>query len=218
MDEIRQRIREAVDAKLTTYKDLSAAIGRNHAYVQQFVERGTPQELRDRDLDAILELIGRAAETGLRQRTRGFAPVVVPGSSLVRPERTLPLYAAARGGGDGHVIVSFDPIEYVKMPTILEGVKGGYGLLITGDSMVPAYWPGDTALIHPNLPPQRDTDVVLYHTPPKSLGDEEAIIKRLVGISDREWTLEQYQPARTFKEFRADWPICHRVVGKYNSR
>lgn len=217
MNEIRQRIREAVDARLTTYKDLSAAIGRNHAYVQQFVERGTPQELRDRDLDTIMGVIGRAAESGPRQRAQGFAPVVIPGSSLVRPERTLPLYAAARGG-DGHVIVSFDPIEYVKMPTILEGVKGGYGLLITGDSMVPAYWPGDTALIHPNLPPQRDTDVVLFHTPPKSLGDEEAIIKRLVGISDREWTLEQYHPARTFKEFRADWPICHRVVGKYNSR
>lgn len=217
MDEVRRYIREAVEAKLTTYKDLSAAIGRNHAYVQQFVERGTPQELRERDRAAIFDLIGRAAEGGAAPRSRGFAPMVIPGSTLVRPERTLPLYAAARGG-DGHVIVTFDPIEYVKMPTILEGVKGGYGLLITGDSMVPAYWPGDMALIHPSLPPQRDTDVVLYHMPPKSTGDEEAIIKRLVGISDREWTLMQYQPASTFKEFRADWPICHRVVGRYNSR
>lgn len=217
MDEIRQRIRDAVDARLTTYKDLSAAIGRNHAYVQQFVERGTPQELRQRDVETILGLIDHAAEDAPRSRAMGFPPVITPGTRLVLPDRTLPVYAAARGGG-GHVIVSFDAIEYVKMPTILEGVKGGYGLLITGDSMVPAYWPGDTALVHPNLPPQRDTDVVLYHTPPKSLGDEEAIIKRLVAISDREWTLQQYQPATTFKEYRADWSVCHRVVGKYNSR
>lgn len=215
MDEIRQRIRDAVDARLTTYKDLSAAIGRNHAYVQQFVERGTPQELRQRDVETIFGLI---EASGARPTPRkGFAPVLVPGEQLVRADRRLPVYAAARGG-DGHVIVTFDPVEYVKMPTILESVRGGYGLLITGDSMVPAYWPGDTALIHPNLPPQRDTDVVLYHTPPEAKGGDEAMIKRLVGMSDREWTLQQYQPADIFKEFRADWPVCHRVVGKYNSR
>ncbi len=215
MDEIRQRIRDAVDAKLTTYKDLSAAIGRNHAYVQQFVERGTPQELRQRDVETIFGLIDGAG--GKPTTRRGFAPVLVPGEQLVRADRRLPVYAAARGG-DGHVIVTFDPVEYVKMPTILESVRGGYGLLITGESMVPAYWPGDTALIHPNLPPQRDTDVVLYHTPPEAKGGDEAMIKRLVGISDREWTLQQYQPADIFREFRADWPVCHRVVGKYNSR
>lgn len=215
MDEIRQRIRDAVDSKLTTYKDLSAAIGRNHAYVQQFVERGTPQELRQRDVETILGVI--AGTVGNPTPRKGFTPVLVPGEQLVRGDRRLPVYAAARGG-DGHVIVTFDPVEYVKMPTILESVRGGYGLLITGDSMVPAYWPGDTALIHPNLPPQRDTDVVLYHTPPESKGGDEAMIKRLVGMSDREWTLQQYQPASVFKEFRADWPVCHRVVGKYNSR
>lgn len=215
MDEIRQRIRDAVDAKLTTYKDLSVAIGRNHAYVQQFVERGTPQELRQRDVETIFGVIDGAR--GKPVPRKGFAPILVPGEELVRADRRLPVYAAARGG-DGHVIVTFDPVEYVKMPTILESVRGGYGLLITGESMVPAYWPGDTALIHPNLPPQRDTDVVLYHTPPEAKGGDEAMIKRLVGISDREWTLQQYQPSDIFKEFRADWPVCHRVVGKYNSR
>ncbi|TIU42131.1 MAG: helix-turn-helix transcriptional regulator, partial [Mesorhizobium sp.] len=56
------------------------------------------------------------------------------------------------------------------------------------------------------------------HTPPKERGDEEAIIKRLVGMNDRQWTLEQYRPAKTFSESRVDWPICHRVVGKYNAR
>lgn len=57
MDELRHLIREAVDAKKTTYKDLSIAIGKNHAYIQQFVERETPRELRERDARAIVELI-----------------------------------------------------------------------------------------------------------------------------------------------------------------
>lgn len=146
-----------------------------------------------------------------------FKPRITAGKELISQERSLPLYSAARGG-DGHIIVSFEAIDYLKMPTILQGVRGGYGLLITGESMTPAYWSGDMALINPNLPPQRDTDVVLYHTDPHGIGEAEAIIKRLVGINDREWTLEQYRPAQVFKEFRGDWPICHRVVGKYNSR
>ncbi len=62
----------------------------------------------------------------------------------------------------------------------------------------------------------RDTEVVLYHTPPDEAA--EAIIKTLVGFNDREWTLRQFNPDKTFTEFVKEWPICHRCVGKYSSR
>ncbi|GGD31066.1 LexA family transcriptional regulator [Aureimonas glaciei] len=140
--------------------------------------------------------------------------VPIPASELVGPT-DFPVYAAAQGG-NGHLIVSFDAIDWVKRPAPLARVKGGYGLLIDGESMTPAFRPGDTALVHPHLPPERGTDVILYHTPPD--GEAEAIIKHLIGFSDREWTLEQYRPPEEFKEFRQEWPICHRVVGKYSRR
>ena len=114
--------------------------------------------------------------------------------------------------------VNFEAIDRVKMPHVLENVRGGYGILVKGTSMVPAYREDDIALVHPHLAPARDTDCVFYHTPPKEFGEAEAMIKHLIGINDREWKLEQYRPAREFSEFRADWPICHRVVGKYNAR
>lgn len=148
---------------------------------------------------------------GHREKIEG----IIPGPELVGP-KDLPIYAAAMGG-DGHIIITFEPIDHVKRPAVLQNVSGGYGIMIRGESMVPAYWPGDTALVHPHLPPARDTDCIFYHTPPNG-GEAEAIIKRLIGINDREWTLEQYRPAMVFKESRADWPICHRVVGKYNAR
>lgn len=218
MDEFRRAIKAAVDQGLTTYQALSDAIGKNPTYVQQFITKGSPRELRERDARIVAEIIKSAPpNSSPPERRKGFAPVITPGRDLVSNERSLPLYAAARGG-DGHVIVTFEAIDYRKMPTILQGVRGGYGLLITGESMIPAYWPGDEALVNPNLPPQRDTDVILYHTPPQESGEAEAIIKRLVGMNDGEWTLEQYRPAETFKEARQEWPVCHRVVGKYNSR
>ncbi|MET3925578.1 S24 family peptidase [Devosia sp. 2618] len=144
-----------------------------------------------------------------------FKPELITGNSLITNDRSLPIYPAAMGG-DGHVVITFDPIEYVKRPAMLEHVKDGYGVYIVGESMIPAYKPGETALVHPRLPPARDTDVVLFHTPPDA--DAECMIKQLNGFNDEVWHLEQFRPAKTFDEFRKEWPICHRVVGKYNRR
>jgi len=139
---------------------------------------------------------------------------LIPRDELVG-NNDFPIFAAAMGG-EGHIIVTFEPIEYAKRPEPLRHVRDGYGLLITGGSMVPAFRPGDTALVHPRLPPERGTDVILYHTPPD--GEAEATVKHLVGFNDREWSLEQYDPAKTFTVFRKEWPVCHRVVGKYSRR
>ncbi|WP_246694193.1 S24 family peptidase [Mesorhizobium sp. M2E.F.Ca.ET.209.01.1.1] len=145
-------------------------------------------------------------------KPRASRTPIIPGDELVGG-RDLPIYAAAMGG-EGHMIVTFEAIDWVKRPAVLQNVRGGYGILVRGESMIPAYWPGDTALVNPHLQPARDSDAVFFHTPPKERCDEEAIIKRLVGMNDCEWTLEQYRPAKTFTESRVDWPICHRVSGE----
>ncbi|MFG1479165.1 S24 family peptidase [Xanthobacter sp. V4C-4] len=143
-----------------------------------------------------------------------FRPEIVSGAELVG-NKDFPIYAAA-AGGSGHLIVTFDAIEWVKRPAILEGVPGSYGLLVYGDSMSPAYRHGDMALIHPGLGPAAGRDVVLYDHPPN--GDAEAIIKHLVTWTELEWRLEQYNPPKAWTELRGDWPTCHRVVGKYDRR
>ena len=147
-------------------------------------------------------------------KAKGFKPEVIPGHELVG-NKDFPIYAAA-AGGPGHIIVTFDAIEWVKRPAILEGVPHAYGLLVYGDSMSPAYRHGDMALIHPGLGPAADEDVVLYDHPPN--GDAEAIIKHLVTWTEDEWRLEQYNPPKVWSELRADWQTCHRVVGKYGRR
>lgn len=160
------------------------------------------------------KLAERATFAAPHREAGAFKPHITPGNELVGA-RDFPIYAAAEGG-NGHLIVSFDAIEVVKRPAILEGVKGAYGLLVMGESMIPAYRQGDMALIHPHLPPARDEDVVLYDHPPD--GEAEAIVKHLVGWTDKEWILEQYRPPREWREFKVDWPTCHRVVGKYARR
>lgn len=217
MDDLRRRISDAVKTGVTNYRALSNAIDKNHAYVQQFVERGTPRELRDRDMQIVLSLIGEPlpAQPAARQTTtKGFALKIIPGGKLVTGSKDLPIFVGAQGG-DGHLVVAPDPVEFRKRPGPLEDVANGYGILIYGESMIPAYRPGQIALVNPNLPPKRDEDVVLIHL--HSDENREVIIKHLRGFNSREWHLEQFNPPLEFTEMRADWPFCHRVVGRYNT-
>ncbi|WP_119271514.1 LexA family transcriptional regulator [Taklimakanibacter deserti] len=152
---------------------------------------------------------------GYPQAPRGDPPVII--DPPLPPLRTslVPIYSAAQGG-KGHIIIDLNPIEEVRPPDELIRVRDAYGILIVGESMVPAYRPGDVAWVNPHKPIERDTDVVLYHVPPH--GEAEAIIKTLIGMSNLEWKLRQYQPPRDFTESRADWTVCHRIVGKRNVR
>jgi hypothetical protein len=147
--------------------------------------------------------------------TKGDPPVYVESVPAASRASLVPIYSAAQGG-KGHIIIDTNPIEEARPPDEIIRVRDAYGILIVGDSMVPAYKPGDVAWVNPHKPIERDTDVVLYHVPPH--GEAEAIIKALVGFSEQEWRLRQYQPPRDFIESRVDWPICHRIVGKRNAR
>lgn len=177
---------------------------------------------------AIWLLTGEGQESvSPEQRGRGFAeepagvfiPQIIPGRDLVG-DRNFPVYAAARGGNEGHQIVTFEAIDYVKRPALLENVKDAYGVYVVGESMVPAFEPGDMALVHPHLPPARDKNVVLYHVPP--VAEAEAMIKRLLRHDERDWHLRQFNPPegqeKDFSVARADWTVCHRIVGKYEAR
>nr|DAH84733.1 MAG TPA: LexA-like protein [Caudoviricetes sp.] len=158
-----------------------------------------------------------ADQSAIESKPTGFIPTIIPGRDLVG-DKNFPVFAAARGGAEGHQIVTFEPIDYVKRPQFLENVKDAYALYIMGDSMIPAFEQGDMALVHPHLPPARDKNVVLYHVPPFTEAEAEAMVKRLVGFDDRDWNLRQYQPAKDFTVTRSDWRYCHRIVGKYEAR
>lgn len=150
-------------------------------------------------------------------RTKGQPVRVVPSEQVVIPgrEHLLPVYSGA-AGGSGKLIIGTDVVDRVQMPAVLKDVKGAYGLMVDGSSMEPEYWPGDVAWVNPNLRPMRGKNHIFFHTPP--LGEEaEAIIKRLNGWNDKDWDLQQWNPAKEFKESRKIWPICHRVVGKYDA-
>jgi hypothetical protein len=96
MDELRKRIKRAVDAKLVEYKELSEAIGKNHAYVQQFVTRGSPQELLERHVATITKILEQR-EGGRGRLVDSFDPDAPPEEAV---DDSDPVTVPVTGSGD----------------------------------------------------------------------------------------------------------------------
>lgn len=220
---IRDRLAELDRSPITA----AAKVGLERTYIRDFVGgkkaslRSDKYEQVAQALDwTIADLLG-VAKAELREKEDALKSTIdhlsrqIPADHLVGA-RDFPIYAATEGG-PGFMIVHTDVMEYVKRPVILEGVPDSYGVLVRGESMIPAYRPGDMALVHPRRPMERDTDVILYDHDHRT-GDAKSMIKHLVGFNDRSFKLEQFNPAKAFSEHRADWPICHQVVGMYKGR
>jgi phage repressor protein C with HTH and peptisase S24 domain len=133
-------------------------------------------------------------------------------------DRDLPVYASAEGG-EGQIIVSADPMEVIPRPSPVAGVRDAYAVYITGESMMPEFEPGDLAIVNPNLPPIAGVTCIFYG---EKSGTACATIKRLRRQTPDAWHVRQWNPPEGMKEDftlrRADWPICHRTVGKHSRR
>jgi hypothetical protein len=130
--------------------------------------------------------------------------------------KDFPIYGAAQGGSSGAMALSSDPIQQIMRPDPLLTVKSSYGVFVVGESMSPAYEQGDIALVHPGLPPRRGADVILSRREPD--GTPHVLIKQLVGWTDTEWRVRQYNPAKEFELPRDEWAEIQTIVGRYNAR
>lgn len=144
--------------------------------------------------------------------------VILPRMEIVGG-KDLPVYGSAEGG-QGAMIVSVEPVEYVMRPGPLASVKDGYAIIIVGESMEPELWSGDFALIHPHLPPAPGSTHIFYGL--SSDGSARVLAKHLLRVTATEWHVRQWNPQdgqeRDFRLSRAEWPKCHLIIGKYSRR
>lgn len=138
--------------------------------------------------------------------------LVRPGAALVG-DRDLPVYASAEGGPNGAMIVTYDPIEWVKRPEPLMTVRTGFAIYIVNDSMIPAFRPGDRALVHPLRQPLPGDDGLFIGE--KQDGASYALVKTLISSSDEAWQVQQYNPADSFLLSKKTWHTAMKIVGKY---
>lgn len=140
--------------------------------------------------------------------------LIVPGAELVG-ENDLDYFASVEGG-KGEIVLSNEPAGRIKRPAPLLNVKGGYGILVRGESMIPVVRPGDIVLVNPHLPP-RPEDVCVFIS--EKHGEFRATLKEYLGQTEDLWKVKRYRPRESaFTLKKADFPRCEVVVGKYNRR
>lgn len=198
-------------------EDLAKNAGTSQGTIDK-IENNRSQ--RSKFLPAVFNVLGISLDLLTTDAAAQAAQPMVPKTELVG-NADLPIYAAVRAGAiDDSILVSPEPIDYVKRPEPLARAKNGYGLYIVGSSMEPAYRQGDLALIHPNMPPKAGDEVVICST--DTNGEHYAVLKLLTKVTAEKWHLRQYNPGpdepAEFILDRKEWPICHLVVGTYRRR
>jgi phage repressor protein C with HTH and peptisase S24 domain len=214
MTSVRELIRSKIDEQGLSMSDLSKhVLGRNHAYLQQFLERGVPAKLPE-DMRALLAPALGVEESDLRDHPLAV-PKTLAGAPRFTPSPThdrLRVLGMAECGADGWSLWNGDVIDMVEMPANLRGVPGAYAVYVVGASMEPRYHPGELVHIHPGKPLTVGA-YVLVQRRAKDGDTPRAVIKRLVKRTATKIVLEQFNPQKTF-DIRADDIVSiHRVVG-----
>ena len=140
----RAALARLIEDRGEDYAGLSRLLGRNPAYVQQFIKRGSPRRLAEADRRIL------ARYFGVDEAVLG-APDVEPGrSGGLTPVPRLDVDAAAGAGafdgderGGGHI--AFDP---AWLRRVARGAPDQLSIIrVAGDSMVPTLADGDDILV-----------------------------------------------------------------------
>lgn len=242
---VRKLILEKLEELGLTMSEASVKIGKNHAYLQQFLKRGYPIELPEKSRIPLADLLGVSEEllrgpssklpkreyvkTNPTQRESGIAhhpgehklpenkhnPSDLTPGDQLLGDRDLPVFGTAQGGS-GALIVTNEPVDWVARPDPLFRVRDGYGMIVTGDSMSPAHKHGSTALVNPHIP-WRAGDTCVFRSHAED-GSVHAIIKEVRGATEELWRVRQYNPPKDFTLRRSEWQVCHVTVGNYFTR
>lgn len=212
-------LRKADGRKIST-DDFGAGIGVSGGAVRNW-ESGRGGISLD-NLSAIEHVFGVSRDWLLRGEGEMVRhPRVVSGPA---PKNTgvddgrIPVRAAQIGRGDFFVITE-TVIDSIARPQPLLGRTEGFGVLVPGESMTPAFRYGDIAIIDPALAPSTDCEVIAMS---QSLADggsaNRALLGTLTNITDDEWIIETIHPTRTEHKLRRDEWITLRVVAKIARR
>lgn len=153
---------------------------------------------------------------GFNLRARPLVPVSVPDDGFTI--RDLPVYGAAMGGhvgGNRVTIINPDPVEYIRRPDPLKLVTNAFAIYVSGDSMTPAFDPGDIVLVNPNRRPRRGNYVLLVDD--RDHAAWRGLIKKYIKETESAWLVEQHNPAKTLEIPIEEYNACFVIVGSYRT-
>lgn len=146
-DGVRQTLEQLIRDRGETYAGLSNLLGRNPAYLQQFITRGTPKKLDEGDRQILARYFGVQEE--LLGKASGSEPMA---GNKERTTVTVPRLALAASAGPGSMAetervagaLTFDARWLRRLGINYRQASIVY---VEGESMSPTLLPGDDILV-----------------------------------------------------------------------
>lgn len=224
LDGPRRALYDAVFAQGHDLASLSRRLERNHAYLNQYLWRGTPvrlPEIERKKLAGILEIDESALRIGGSVKPVDKSTVMIEAettsgllfdtgarSHLSWP-KDLKILGHAKAGVEGFFLDQGEVHGMAHRPPALSSVKDAFAVYVHDDSMVPKFEPGEVAWIHPYRPPAPGDYVIV------ELADGQAFIKRLVRRTASHVICMQFEPRREIKYEVKKVRRLYFVVGSY---
>ena len=189
----RAALQRLIEERREDYAALSRLIGRNSAYIQQYIKRGTPRRLAEQDRQILARYFGVSEEL-----LGGFGAAVA--SEMLSVPRLDVGASAGHGAATegetqiGHI--AFDP-RWLRQ-ICRSGTSDLSFIRVQGDSMTPTLSDGDDILVDQSERTDRLRDGIYVLR-----RDDALMVKRLgVNPSTRRVTIKSDNPAYP------EWPDC----------
>ena len=127
-------------------------------------------------------------------------------------ERGLPLFISFTGA-EGAMMLTPEPIGTTGASQVNSLLQTAYAVVVSTDTMAPAYEVGDMIWVNPLLTADTHRDVLLRRT----ASGGEVVLARLLDHTETHWMVLEHnrdRKASRRKLLRKDYPHCHRIVGK----
>ncbi|WP_394727203.1 helix-turn-helix transcriptional regulator [Altererythrobacter sp. GH1-8] len=216
LTEGRARLRQLAQESGASLASLSAMIGRNTSYLQQFITKGSPRKLEEEDRRKLAEFFGvPEAELGaplqdFKEKSYATIPSVRRDPSGWVDIARLDVGASAGPGATPGEERSFDAFRFSRRWLREQGLEAALlsSITVEGDSMEPLLHDGDEILVDRSPKPFRDGVHVVW------LGDS-LMVKRVASAGGGRFALLSQNLAYPPVDVAADeLEIIGRVVWK----
>jgi phage repressor protein C with HTH and peptisase S24 domain len=217
--DIQALVKRRIEELGLNMSQVSLRLGRNRAYIHQFVERGIPKRLPGTARSQLAEILqideGQLVPPGVRWA----APVrQVPSRSeavSLRPDagyNDIPVLGTALSSdAASDFVFSGEIIDYIRCPPALAKAKGCFALRVVGDVMAPRFEPGNIVIVQSGrVPSANDYVVIELHAKEDAL--PAGFLRRLTAYAPDHIVCEQFNPQKK-SEFRIeDIKTLYRVI------
>lgn len=195
MDEAdaRAALARLIEEQGADYAGLSRLIGRNAAYIQQYIKRGTPRRLAEADRRALARFFGVAEEMlgGPAREPGGRGLLEVPRLDVGASAGVGAFAAGERARGH----IAFDPAWLKRIATDVRTLSL---IAVEGDSMAPTLADGDEIMVDRSDGAERLRDGIYV------LRIDDALIVKRVALHPAGRTIS----VRSDNPAYPAWPDC----------